>query len=147
MLEIKNYFAEKPPWFDKLSDIQNILIDDGVKIISAYAFDNCPNVVEVDIPVSVTDIGDFAFNISFCGNRTVNDGKNIYWCLENGILVFKKNPSIENVDADFAIGYVSWQCVDKIITGFKLEDGVVPNKTFFDWFIKRSNPIKFFFMR
>ena len=143
VLEIKNYSAEKPPWFDKLSEIQKVFIDDGVKIISAHAFDNCPNLAEIELPASITDIGDLAFNFAFCGNRTVNDGKNIYWCLENGILVFKKNPSIENVDADLSIGDVSWQFVDKNITGFKLADGVLPNKTFFDWFIKRSNQRRF----
>ena len=143
VLEIKNYSAEKPPWFDKLSEVQKVFIDDGVKIISAHAFDNCPNLAEIELPTSVTDIGDLAFNFAFCGNRTVSDGKNIYWCLENGILVFKKNPSIENIDADLSMGDVSWQFIDKNITGFKLADGVLPNKTFFDWFIQRSNQRRF----
>ena len=126
-----------------LETIRKIVIAEGVEKISERAFISCKNVNEVIIPDSVTTIGDLAFTVSFCGNSAVNDGKNVFWCLEDGILILKKNPIEKDINADFSIGAVSWQFVNENIRGFKLESGIVPNKTFLDWFIQRSKPVRF----
>ena len=135
-------FSSELPWGNFIDIIKKIVIVNGVKKIIAHAFADFPNVEEVAIPLSITDIGDCAFSISFCGNNAVNDGKNVIWCLEDGVLVIKKNPAVKDVKADFSIGDVSWEAVEKNIKNFKLESGIVPNKTFFDWFIQRSKKMK-----
>lgn len=136
------YYSAEPPWKDFLNEIKKIVIVNGVEKIAAYAFDYCSNVSEIVFPSSVTSIGDLAFSISFCGNNAVNDGKNVFWCLEEGILVIKKNPAVKDIDADFSMGDVSWEVARKNIRGFKFESGVVLSKTFFDWFIQRDKTMK-----
>ncbi|MBR3051692.1 MAG: hypothetical protein IKG61_09610, partial [Selenomonadaceae bacterium] len=89
---------------------------------------------------SVKTIGDTAFTACYCGNRLENGGRNIFWCLEDGVLIFKKNPAAKS-DSDFSIDVVSWLAVEKNITGFKLEPGVVPKEKFFDRLAKRGNAL------
>lgn len=139
--EIENFSSELP-WGNFIDTIKKIVIVNGVEKIVAHAFADCSNVSEIVLPESVTSIGDCAFSISFCGNNAVNDGKNVIWCLEDGVLVIKKNPAVKDVDADFSIGDVSWKVADKNIRGFKFESGVLLNKTFFDWFIYRDKTMK-----
>ena len=130
--EIKDYSTEKPLWNDYLNNIQKIIIEDGVQKISANAFSNCLHLEHLIIPASVKTIGDFAFTISYCGERTINNGKNVIWSLDNGVLLIKKNPAAKS-DADFSTGFESWQVVEKNITSVKVERGIVPGKRFFDW--------------
>lgn len=139
--EIENFSSELP-WGNFIDIIKKIVIVNGVEKIVAHAFADCSNVSEIVLPESVTSIDDCAFSISFCGNNSVNYGKNLFWCLEEGILVIKKNPALKDIDADFSMGDVSWEAARKNIRGFKFESGVVPNKTFFDWFIQRDNILK-----
>lgn len=139
--EIEN-FSSKLSWGNFIDIIKKIVIVNGVEKIVAHAFADCPNVEEIVLPASVTSIGDCAFSISFCGNNAVNDGKNVFWCLEEGILVIKKNPAVKDVDADFSMGDVSWEAARKNIRGFKIENGIVLSKTFFDWFIQRDKTMK-----
>ena len=126
-----------------LENIRKIVIVEGVEKISERAFIGCKNVNEVIIPDSVTTISDLAFTVSFCGNSAVNGGKNVFWCLEDRILILKKNPIEKDINTDFSIGAVSWRFVNENIRGFKLESGIVPNKTFLDWFIQRSKSVRF----
>lgn len=139
--EIENFSSELP-WGNFIDTIKKIVIVNGVEKIVAHAFADCSNVSEIVLPESVTSIGDCAFSISFCGNNAVNDGKNVIWCLEDGVLVIKKNPAVKDIDVDFSMGDVSWKVANKNIRGFQFERGVVPNKTFFDWFIRRGETIK-----
>jgi len=130
--EIKFYSYGELPWVDSVDAIQHIVIEAGVEKISANAFSECKRLELLTIPASVKTIGDCAFTFCYCGNRDVNGGKNVIWSLDDGVLTFKKNPSVRNA-ADFSIGAVSWRAVDKNITGVKIERGVIPDKKFFDW--------------
>lgn len=135
--EIENYSYSATPWRDSLRDIQKIIIEDGIEKISAHAFDDCTRLEVLTLPASVKDIGEFAFSFSFCGNPKVNGGKNVFWTLEDGILILKKNPAAKS-DADFSTGAVSWVAAEENIHGFKLEQGVVPRENFFKWLAERK---------
>ena len=60
------------------NNVQNLVIEDGVEIISAHAFENCKQLKILMIPESVKTIGNLAFSIC---------GRNIFWCLDDGILI------------------------------------------------------------
>ena len=49
------------PWEAHTADIVNVVIQDGVTSIGAYAFWCCASLESVEIPASVTSIGDHAF--------------------------------------------------------------------------------------
>lgn len=138
---IKDFSREEPPWLDNILDIQKIIVEEGVEKISANAFIDCKRLELLTIPASVKTIGDMAFTACFCGNRFENGGRNVFWCVEDGVLVFKKNP-VAKSDADFSTGSVSWLPVEKNITGFKLEPGVVPKEKFFEWLSKRGDALQ-----
>ena len=88
----------------------------------------------------VTSIGDTAFTACYCGNRLENGGRNVFWCLEDGVLIIKKN-SAAKTDADFSMDSISWRAVEGNITGVKLERGIIPDKKLFDWLGKLSSDI------
>ncbi|MBR4642987.1 MAG: leucine-rich repeat domain-containing protein [Selenomonadaceae bacterium] len=138
--EIKDFSKEEPPWVDSIDNIQKIVIEEGVEKISANAFIDCRRLELLTIPASVKTIGDTAFTACYCGNRLENGGRNVFWCLEDGVLIFKKNPAAKSA-FDFSIDVVSWLAVEKNITGFKLEPGVVPKEKFFDRLAKRGNAL------
>ena len=138
---IKDFSREEPPWLDRILDIQKIIVEEGVEKISANAFIDCKRLELLTIPASVKTIGDMAFTACFCGNRFENGGRNVFWCVEDGVLIFKKNPAAKS-DADFSTGSVSWLPVEKNITGFKLEPGVVPKEKFFEWLSKRGDALQ-----
>ena len=116
---------------------------EGIIEIPAKAFIDFSNVEEITLPTSVKDIGDFAFKNSFCGNPQSNSGRNVFWCLEDGILVIKRNPAVKDMEADFSIGIVTWKVADKSIRAFKLDSDVVLNKVFLDWiFNQKHNHIR-----
>lgn len=138
--EIKDYSKEKPPWIDSLEDIQRIVIEDGVEKIAANSFIECTRLEQVIIPASVKTIGDFAFTSCYCGERTVNNGKNVIWSLDSGVLMIKKNPDAKS-DADFSTGYEMWNVAEKNVTSIKIERGVIPSKQFFDWLAKMGNNV------
>ena len=127
--EIKNYSYDKIPWFESLNLIQKIVIEEGVEKISANAFSECTRLEQLTITASVKTIGDLAFTYCYCGERTINNGRNVTWSLEDGILMIKKNPAAKS---DFSTGYETWQVVEKNIKSVKVERGVVPGKRFFD---------------
>lgn len=130
--EIKSYSYEATPWRDSFRDIQKIIIEDGVKKISANAFAECKRLEQLTIPASVHTIGDGAFTFCYCGDRKINGGQNIIWSLEDGTLMIKKNPAAQ-AESNFSTGYETWQVVEGNIKAVKIERGIVPSKNFFDW--------------
>lgn len=56
-----NYTDTRPPWWDEMSTITSIVIEDGVEGIGNNAFITCSNVTSVSLPDSVTTIGAQAF--------------------------------------------------------------------------------------
>ena len=55
--EMADYSSYKDvPWINYSSKISEIFIKDGVKNIGAYAFYNCSQLTEIDIPNSVISI-------------------------------------------------------------------------------------------
>ena len=56
-----DFSTAPPPWGDKISQIQTVVIGDGVTYIGKNAFSLCENLSGVTIPNSVTEIGDSAF--------------------------------------------------------------------------------------
>ena len=54
--------ASGQPWTAMHSDINAIVIEDGVTSIGKYAFSNCEEATSVSIPASVTSIGNNAFD-------------------------------------------------------------------------------------
>jgi hypothetical protein len=142
--EIKDYSTEKPLWNDYLNSIQKIIIEDGVKSVSANAFSNCIHLEHLKIPSSLKTIGDFAFTFSFCGDRNVNGGKNVFWSLDDGVLLLKKNPD-SPPDSDFSVSDVSWKDIEQNICFVKVERGIILNKNFFEWLVglKNNIPVSF----
>lgn len=74
-----DYYRPEPdvPWKKFREKIKKIVIDEGMRIIGMQAFYNLPNLVEVEIPSSVTDIRPYAF--AECPNLVkVNIGRKIF---------------------------------------------------------------------
>lgn len=139
--EITDYSKETPQWHDYLKTIQRIIIEDGVKKISANAFIDCIHLEHIKIPASVKTIGDLAFMISYCGERTANDGRNVIWSLDNGTLVLKKNPAASE-ESDFSIGEITWRAIEKNIKQIKIECGVMSGNSFFEWLWKSERDVQ-----
>ena len=133
---IENFPYAQIPWLKHLHDIQRIIIGNGVEKISPHAFDDCTRLEILELPASVKTIGDMAFSVSFCGS--INGIKNVFWCLEDGVLVLKKNPDVSPA-ADFSTGSISWIFAEKNIRSIKIEDGVKPTGKFFEWMVQRFN--------
>ncbi len=52
---------ERAPWHDSASDIEGVLIEEGVTEISMYAFYECEELTKVSLPDSLRSIHDSAF--------------------------------------------------------------------------------------
>ena len=55
------FITDERPWYDYISEIEKIVINDGVRSIGKYAFFECSALTSVTIPNSVIGIGDYAF--------------------------------------------------------------------------------------
>ena len=53
--------SDERPWIDYVSEVENIVINEGVRGIGNYAFYNCDGLTTVTIPASVKSIGSYAF--------------------------------------------------------------------------------------
>ena len=100
------------PWSDYSSDIQKVVIEDGVNNIGAYAFQNCCNLTSADIPDSVTGIGRTAF--SDCTNlASVNIPGNVTSIGNEAFARCKRLFSIDIPDSVRDIGdYAFHDCVN-----------------------------------
>lgn len=66
--EMSNYDGNDVPWYDNLSSITRVVIDDGITSIGDHAFEDCRNLINIIMPSSVTSIGYYAF--SGCNSLT-----------------------------------------------------------------------------
>ncbi len=63
------------PWHSYRISIKEIVIEDGVTSISSESFRNCFELLSIDIPNSITSIGDYAFcNCTNLANIIIPDG-------------------------------------------------------------------------
>ena len=58
---IPSYSEENRPWKDYVAEVENIIINEGVRSIGDNAFTSCSALTSVTIPASVTSIGESAF--------------------------------------------------------------------------------------
>ena len=77
------------PWKRYASEIESIVITEGITSISAYAFGGCTEMNHISIPVSVIEIGDDAF--AFTSPAIEYGGTEEQW---NEIQTGKKNTAI-----------------------------------------------------
>ncbi len=68
MKKYDNQTFDDRPWSTLLSDIINVIIEDGVTSISAGSFYDCTNLTNIKIPDSITTIGAAAFG--YCESLT-----------------------------------------------------------------------------
>ena len=59
---------DERPWIDYVSEVENIVINEGVRGIGNYAFNYCSGLTTITIPASVMSIGKYAFN--YCDGLT-----------------------------------------------------------------------------
>ena len=60
--DMKDYTdGNSVPWNQFSTEIEDVVIKEGVKNIGTYAFNNCTNLTVATIPKSVTKIGDYGF--------------------------------------------------------------------------------------
>ena len=60
--DMKEYSYRDRPWHKYKDKIKKVVVEDGITSISRYAFYGCTGVISVNIPKSVSFIGDNAFN-------------------------------------------------------------------------------------
>ena len=113
----KVYIKEKGTW-QKVADITDIEIPDGVTKISGYTFSGFNSLTSVTIPDSVTSIGDGAF----CGTNlaTVNIGANSKLeCIGEYAFEFCHNlTSITIPDSVTSIGYGAFEWCSSLTSIF-----------------------------
>ena len=66
-----NSSDNKSPWYSRRSEIKKVVIKDGVTNIGDYAFWNCRPLSSVEIPNSVTSIGEGAFSYTALTSVTI----------------------------------------------------------------------------
>ena len=67
--------------FFKCNELEKVIIEDGVTSLPSYIFGNCPNLRKVELPNSLTDIGDHALDGCTIDSITIPKGvKNV--CME-----------------------------------------------------------------
>ena len=59
---MRNYGGSKEmPWFQYADKIKSVTLEDGLTNVGSFAFNSMPNLEVVNIPASVTKIGDYSF--------------------------------------------------------------------------------------
>ncbi len=59
--EMYDFEYDPAPWGDIRDSITEIIVESGVTSIGDYAFNGCPNLLNVTLPASITSIGNDAF--------------------------------------------------------------------------------------
>ena len=65
---------EEMPWWEFRSQINRVVIESGVTIVGSNAFNGCSNLTAVELPDTLTAIGDYAFAWSNVAEITIPDG-------------------------------------------------------------------------
>mgnify|MGYP000129003818 CR=1 FL=1 len=65
---------EEMPWWEFESQIKRVVIESGVTTVGSYAFSGCRNLTAVELPDTLTAIGDYAFAGSGIAEITIPDG-------------------------------------------------------------------------
>ena len=60
-----DYYFYDTPWYDNLTEINTIIISEGVSTVGAGAFHNCTNCSAVDLPDTLTEIREEGFSQCF----------------------------------------------------------------------------------
>lgn len=118
-----NYSSREPaPWYSRCSEIEKVVIEDGVTNIGNYAFHDCFNLTSVEIPNSVTSIGDFAF--SYCKSLTSIEIPNSVTSI--GIFAFDHCSSFTSVKIPNSVkilgGYAFYYCTS--LTSIEISNSV-----------------------
>ena len=66
--------AEEMPWWEFRSQINRVVIESGVTTVGSNAFNGCSNLTAVELPDTLTAIGDYAFAWSNVAEITIPDG-------------------------------------------------------------------------
>ncbi len=82
--DMDDYDLFSSPWYDNISTIKKVIIDQGVTSIGNEAFRDCESLTSITIPNSVTSIGDDAFYYctSLTSIRIPDSVTNIGWRVE-----------------------------------------------------------------
>ena len=64
--KMKDYEYNSFPWYSRKSDIQKLVIEDGVSSVGKYALYSCSNLSSATLGSNITDIGMYSFG--FCKN-------------------------------------------------------------------------------
>ena len=65
---------EEMPWWEFESQIKRVVIESGVTTVGSNAFNGCSNLTAVELPDTLTAIGDYAFAWSNVAEITIPDG-------------------------------------------------------------------------
>ena len=55
----------RPPWFEQRDSITKLVIESGITSIGSWSFASCGKVSSVDLPESLSRIGEYAFNYTY----------------------------------------------------------------------------------
>lgn len=82
--EMDDYVERTRPWSAFREDIKTLTVEEGVMSIGHYAFNDCPNLHEVNLPEGLMRIGGYAF--SYCPSlESIQIPEGITW-LSKGVL-------------------------------------------------------------
>ena len=81
-----DYWSSTVPWDSYKSQIQQVVVEDGVTGLGNYLFGDCKNIDKVTLPNSVTGIGNYTFQ--YCPalteltlpDRVESIGDGAFWC-------------------------------------------------------------------
>ncbi len=108
--EMKNYSTiplVPSPWDSYRESIGVVVIEDGVKSIGSYAFEQCTSLVSIAIPDSVTSIGGYAFEectslagIAIPDSLTYIGSGTFFHCISLTALTVDQNNTAYSSDID-----------------------------------------------
>ena len=110
--EIPKYSpASIAPWSEYCNGIKNLIIGEGITKIGAFAFYWSPNMTQVTIPVSVTEIGGLAFTDCAALKTVYYAGSEEDWAAINIVTVDSMYPTVPSnsdlLNAEIIYNYTS----------------------------------------
>ena len=110
------------PWYSSHSDIEKVVIEEGVTSIGDYAFYDCKSLTCAEIPNSVTSIGNFAF--TWCKSLTSIEIPNSVTSIGNSTFSGCYNlTSVEISNSITSIGDAAFHLCDRL-TNIEIPNGV-----------------------